>query len=348
MGTSDALLLVRCEMQRHRSGDHAVLVVFVPDASGRAAWVLWRGQHTFDVEVMDPCPARNQSDACPLFADHTGAHPFRDADINRAALRRQAGMERVRLNKAEIISRYRAGESMNKLASAFGVYPMWLAARFDAWREPRRDMSAAQRLRRVSERPPVAPAPPDAPLATNGPAGSTPAPTREIPPMAHGDIHRAEQPRRRIGAVVLVRNNAGDVLLVKPTYKEGWQLPGGAAHQGEKVSDAAARELKEETGLNIDVTHFVALDHVPANEETGSPEGFNVVCNGGTLTAQDAANVAVPEDAAKELSSLRWVPLAELDSHALPYQERRIRQAVAAIEQGLQLPLLFVGEPAGD
>ncbi|WP_405614352.1 NUDIX domain-containing protein [Streptomyces sp. NBC_01511] len=164
--------------------------------------------------------------------------------------------------------------------------------------------------------------------------------------MTHADIERANQPRRRIGAVVLVRNTEGDVLLVQPTYRKGWQLPGGGAHQGEKVHMTASRELSEETGLTRSITHFVALDHVPANEESGSPEGFNIVCDGGTLTAAEAANAAVPKDAANELSALRWVPLGELGTHTKPYQERRIRQAVAASEHGMRLPLLFVGEPA--
>ncbi|MGK4583504.1 NUDIX domain-containing protein [Kitasatospora sp. HPMI-4] len=163
--------------------------------------------------------------------------------------------------------------------------------------------------------------------------------------MAHADIPDDGHPPRRLGAVNLVRNGAGDVLLVKPTYKSGWTLPGGAAHEGEAISVAAARELAEETGLTREITHFFALDQVPRNAEANSDEGLNVVCDGGTVTDEEAAAVAVPAGAAGELADLRWVPLDQLDEVTLPYQERRIRAAVAAADAGQRLPLLQLGVP---
>ncbi|WP_052489028.1 NUDIX hydrolase [Streptomyces sp. 150FB] len=168
--------------------------------------------------------------------------------------------------------------------------------------------------------------------------------------MTHAEIDSARPPRRRIGAVVLVRDVEGRVLLVKPTYRHadsasGWQLPGGGAHQGETVAGAAARELLEETGLVRRLTHFVALDYVPAAAEGKSAEGYNVVCDGGTLTAAEASGVAVPDSAADELSACAWVGLDELGAHCFAYQERRIRAAVDAVEHANELPLLVLGGP---
>ena len=37
----------------------------------------------------------------------------------------------------------------------------------------------------------------------------------------------------RVGAGVLFRDGAGRVLLVKPTYKNGWEIPGGYVERGE-------------------------------------------------------------------------------------------------------------------
>ncbi len=55
------------------------------------------------------------------------------------------------------------------------------------------------------------------------------------------------------GMTLGVRSVAVDpqsrVMLVKHTYLAGWWLPGGGVDRGETTSDAAVRELFEETGL---------------------------------------------------------------------------------------------------
>lgn len=163
--------------------------------------------------------------------------------------------------------------------------------------------------------------------------------------MAHSDIDLKNPLRRRIGAVVIVLDPDDRVLLVKPTYKEGWQLPGGGVHAGESVADAAARELKKETGLIRRITHFVGLDQVPANPETGAAEGYNVVCFADTLSDNEARSVSVLAETAHELSECRFVGADDLDDYAFPYQARRIREALSAIKRGQELPLLVYGEP---
>ena len=62
-----------------------------------------------------------------------------------------------------------------------------------------------------------------------------------------------ESPVVGVGAVI-VRN--GEVLLVRranPPLQGEWSLPGGALELGEKLRDGIAREVKEETGLDVEV-----------------------------------------------------------------------------------------------
>ena len=161
--------------------------------------------------------------------------------------------------------------------------------------------------------------------------------------MDQADVDFKVPPRRRIGAVVLVRDRQNRVLLVKPTYGDEHQLPGGGAQQFETPAEAATRELMEETGLVRKLTHFVALDYVPFNHETEVAEGLNIVVDGGTLTDEQADAVAIPKEATGELESFAWVWPNELDDYTAPYQARRIRRALSAIEHGKQLPLLVLG-----
>ncbi|MFF0176044.1 NUDIX hydrolase [Micromonospora profundi] len=42
------------------------------------------------------------------------------------------------------------------------------------------------------------------------------------------DDFTATLPRKRMGAEVLLSDDRGRVLLVEPTYKDYWEIPGGA------------------------------------------------------------------------------------------------------------------------
>ncbi|MET8702233.1 NUDIX hydrolase [Kitasatospora sp. NPDC004723] len=154
------------------------------------------------------------------------------------------------------------------------------------------------------------------------------------------------EPRRRVGALVLIRTQQDDVLLLKPAYRPDWLLPGGGAHPGEPIAYAAARELAEELGLRRRITHALAIDHVAANPDTRHSEGLNVVCDGGLLSNAEAAALSVPLRAASEIEALAWVSPNKLSDYVAPFMEYRIRAAFAAAASGFRLPLLYNGEPA--
>ncbi len=63
-----------------------------------------------------------------------------------------------------------------------------------------------------------------------------------------------------LGVRILVENEKGEVLLVRHTYVEGWYLPGGGVETGETTLQAAQKELREETGLEmLDEPRLVGL-----------------------------------------------------------------------------------------
>jgi ADP-ribose pyrophosphatase YjhB (NUDIX family) len=69
----------------------------------------------------------------------------------------------------------------------------------------------------------------------------------------------------------VVPDDRGRILMVHRTDNDLWALPGGAMDLGERMADAAVREVKEETGIEIEVTGVVGLytnpNHVMAYDD---------------------------------------------------------------------------------
>jgi ADP-ribose pyrophosphatase YjhB (NUDIX family) len=66
-----------------------------------------------------------------------------------------------------------------------------------------------------------------------------------------------------VGAVV--RNDRGEILLIERTDNGLWALPGGAQEIGESVKDAVRREVREETGIEVEVTGLTGIYSDPAH-----------------------------------------------------------------------------------
>ncbi|MFD9248411.1 NUDIX domain-containing protein [Streptomyces bottropensis] len=164
----------------------------------------------------------------------------------------------------------------------------------------------------------------------------------------HRDTDFTNPPRRRIGALAIIRDENGAVLLVQKGYKGGtFGLPGGCALGDEAPHLACGREVREETGLDFTPGRLLVLDWVPRNEENGATEGLNVVFDGGAIPSGTV--IALPQPAPGEDAELigwEFVPLDRLSEYATPLTERRIRASVAVLDDPSLYPANLVeGRP---
>lgn len=65
-------------------------------------------------------------------------------------------------------------------------------------------------------------------------------------------------PKHIVSAAAIVLNDKGELLLIKGP-RRGWEMPGGQVEEGESLTDAAVRETKEESGIDIEVIKFCGI-----------------------------------------------------------------------------------------
>lgn len=150
----------------------------------------------------------------------------------------------------------------------------------------------------------------------------------------------ARQPRKRVSADVVVRDSGGRVLLVEPSYKPDWDLPGGMAEANEAPRVAAQRELREELNLNTTLGEVLCLDWVPPHGPWDDTLAF--VFDGGTVNDEQLEALHLSDG---ELRRYRFCTEDEAEQLVRPRLWRRLRHALRNLSDPGPL-YLEDGEPA--
>lgn len=136
-------------------------------------------------------------------------------------------------------------------------------------------------------------------------------------------------PRKRVVAGVVFRAGDGRVLLVEPSYKPNWEIPGGSVEADESPWDGAARELREELAWERSIGRLMVVDHVPTRE--GRPEGIVFLFDGGVLSDGEVGELTFPDG---EIVSAGFYGPAETRQLVKPLLADRIEVALTAARDG--------------
>lgn len=161
--------------------------------------------------------------------------------------------------------------------------------------------------------------------------------------VAACDIVQTPEPSAEtLAAGVLLFDERDRVLLVDPTYKPGWEFPGGVVEPGEAPARAGMREVEEETGVRLaDVPRLLVVDwERPAPPGYG---GLRLLFDGGRLDSAAAEGLLLP---GPELRGWRFVTEEEAAGLLPPVRYERLRWALRARERGAAL-YLEAGVPLG-
>lgn len=140
--------------------------------------------------------------------------------------------------------------------------------------------------------------------------------------------------------LLAVREHVLNVLLVRrgnPPDKGRWALPGGFVDDGEDLPDAAARELEEETGLDLAGAH---VEQLAAYGAPGRDPRGRVVTIAFLALAVGATG---DPNAGSDAAAARWVPVRGLleDPRRLAFDHHRIlTDAVERARERLEHPTL--------
>ncbi|MGK8501323.1 NUDIX hydrolase [Nocardia asiatica] len=129
----------------------------------------------------------------------------------------------------------------------------------------------------------------------------------------------------KVAVSALVQDSDGRILLIRRTDNGKYSIPGGGLEAGETVTQAVAREVREETGIEVAVTQLVGVfsnpDHVIAYDDGEVRQEFSICFRaepvGGTLRRS------------AESSEVEWVAPEELPERDIhPSIQLRIRKGL--------------------
>ena len=140
-------------------------------------------------------------------------------------------------------------------------------------------------------------------------------------------------------AGALIFDREGRLLILKPTYKTGWTIPGGVMEaDGETPWEACRREVREECGIEMTGARLACMDF--RRPKPGRPGGIRFLFDCGPVGEADLAGIVVQPE---EISEYRLAALPDALSLLRGPIRRRVRAAIGRkglvyLEDGRPVP----------
>lgn len=122
--------------------------------------------------------------------------------------------------------------------------------------------------------------------------------------------------------VAVVEDDDGRILMIHKTDNNLWALPGGGHDPGESIGDTVVREVREETGYDVEVTGIIGTytnpTHVMAYDDGEVRQQFSIA-----FAARLIGGERRPSEESKEVAWIDSADMKNLDIH--PSMRMRIQ-----------------------
>jgi len=105
------------------------------------------------------------------------------------------------------------------------------------------------------------------------------------------DEYYAQLNTVNLASGALIRDEAGNVLVVNPSYRDHWLIPGGCVDKDESPRETCIREVREELGINITVKRLLSIEYLERRDY--KPESVHFIFDGGVLNHSQIAQISL-------------------------------------------------------
>ena len=131
----------------------------------------------------------------------------------------------------------------------------------------------------------------------------------------------------RVAAGVLFTDDQDRILMVVPTYKDYYDIPGGYVEHGETPYQAAQREVHEELGIKPPIGRLLVADWWQESPENENGPKLLLIFDGDCLSSQNEQAILVEQD---EIAEFKYCDPTELDNVTIPRLANRLRESMSA------------------
>lgn len=129
-------------------------------------------------------------------------------------------------------------------------------------------------------------------------------------------------PQKRWWSWALFFDKDWNILLLEPSYKDNWEIPGGIIEEDESPKETCIREIEEELWLDIQVWDLLCLEY--QREEDDS---YMFIFDWWVLSENDIKEIKIQES---EIKSFEFLSLKDLKPKVLHKMFLRIQKAIEA------------------